>query len=290
MCCRCNHCMTSTIFRMLLQLLHIRPHSNRCMRIHYITIRIVYLLNDCFCFFITNVSASKISFNAFELFFVNSQFTSSLKIFHPTCCTFTIFTRNIVQKAFKVRGFKNIHRRRNRRIERTIHIVCTIFKEISKYVILIRCTNQFSNRNPHFLSIVSSQDITEVTCWNNYVESFIFMDSTLCYELSIGIYIVHYLRCQTTDVDGVRTGEHNTFFSNFFCSRFINKEALQELLSIVKVTMNSRNINILPFLFLHLFRLHRTNAISWIEYLNMSSRYILEAFKSRFTSITRGSS
>ena len=223
MCSRCNYSMTSTIFRMFFQFLHVRTHSNRRMRVHYITIGIIYLLNDRFCFFITNVSTSKISFNAFELFFVNSQFTCRLKIFHPTCCTFTVFTRNIVQEAFKVRGFKNIHGRRNRRIERTIHIVCTIFKEISKYVILIRCTNQFANRNTHFLSIVSSQDITEVTCWNNYVKSFVFMDSTLCYELSIGIYIVHYLRCQTADVDGVRTREHNTFFSYSFCRFFIYK-------------------------------------------------------------------
>ena len=193
------------------------------MRVHYITIGVVHLFNDGFCFFIINVGTCEISFNTTELFFIDSQFTCCFKIFHPTSGTFTIFTRDIVQETFKVGGFKNIHRWRNRCIEWTIHIVCASFKELSEHIVLVGCTNQFTNRNTHFFSIVSSQDITKVTCWHYYVESFIFVNSTLCYELSIGIYIVHYLRCQAADVNGVRTGEHHTFFCNLFCCSLINE-------------------------------------------------------------------
>ena len=181
------------------------------------------MFNDGFCFFIINVGTREISFNTTELFFVYSQFTCRFKIFHPTSGTFTIFTRDIVQETFKVGGFKNIHGRRNRCIEWAVHIVCASFKEISKHIVLVGCTNQFTNRNTHFFSIVSSQDITKVTCWHYYVESFVFVNSTLCYELSIGIYIIYHLRCQAADVNGVRTGEHNTFCSNLFCCSFINE-------------------------------------------------------------------
>ena len=156
MCSRRNNCMARTIFRMFFQFLHVCTHSYRRMRVHYITIGVVHLFNDSFCFFIINVGTCEISFNTTELFFVDSQFTCCFKIFHPTSGTFTIFTRDIVQETFKVGGFKNIHGRRNRCIEWAVHIVCASFKEISKHIVLVGCTNQFTNRNTHFFSIVSS--------------------------------------------------------------------------------------------------------------------------------------
>ena len=156
MCRRCDDRMTSPIFWVFLQVCHIGPHSNGCMRIHEVAIGVINLLNNCLSPFIIYIGPCKVSLNPFEFISINSQLTRAFKIFHKACCPFWVFSRDVVEEALKVGGFQDIHRGRQGRIERTIHIVGACLEEVRQNIVLIGGTNHLANRNPHLLSIISS--------------------------------------------------------------------------------------------------------------------------------------
>lgn len=52
--------------------------------------------------------------------------------------------------------------------------MCKFLRFDNKYIILL-CTHQLVNRQTHALSIVASQDITEIPCWHREAQLYVVL-------------------------------------------------------------------------------------------------------------------
>ena len=73
-------------------------------------------------------------------------------------------------------------------------IVSTCIDEVCEYVVCIGSTDKLVYGNTHLLSIVSSKNITEVTCRNNDVYLFAVLDFAVLDKACISGDIVNNLR------------------------------------------------------------------------------------------------
>ena len=110
----------------------------------------------------------------------------------------------VVQKALKVRRNQDIHRRRNGFEELAIAVVHALGKEIGQHVIAVARDNKFANGKAHALRKISSKHIAEVSGGNAEFNGIAACDFACANELGIGIEVIHDLRSQTADINGVR--------------------------------------------------------------------------------------
>ncbi len=193
----------------------------------------------------------------------------------------------VIEKSFKVRGDKNIHRRRDSCVERTVPVINACLYEIGQNVVCVRCADKLVHGDTHMLCIVCCKDISEIACRNNYVYLVAESDLAVLDKLCIGRYIVDDLRCKSAPVYGVCRGEHHTVVSKCFCNLRISKDSLYTVLSVIKVALDSTNAYIFSVLSRHLLFLHCRNSVLRIEHKDLCALNVFEAFESSLSCISR---
>ena len=159
--------------------------------------------------------------------------------------------------------------------------------KVGQYLIDIGSTDQLSNRHAHFLCVISSQNVAEVSGRNYNIQRISPVEFSLLCQSCIGRYIVNNLRNQTTPVDGVGTGEAHATFLQSICYCFAGENLLHTALTVIEVALYSANRNIAAFLGYHLAFLHSTNAFFRIEDHDLCTRNIFKAFQCSLSSIAR---
>ena len=109
----------------------------------------------------------------------------------------------VVQKSFKVRRNQDIHRRRNGLEELAIAVIHALGKEIGEHVVAVARHNELANGKAHALRKIPSKHIAEIAGGNAELDGVAACDLARTNELGIRIEVIHDLRGQTADVNGV---------------------------------------------------------------------------------------
>ena len=107
--------------------------------------------------------------------------------------------------------------------------------------------------------------------------------------MCVGINIINDLGHQAPDVDRVGGRKLESLFIHIGSQLFVCKYFLHTCLGIVKISMNSHNICIIPPLGHHLLFLNGTYTVFGIKYHDARSFHISKTCQRRFPCITGGS-
>ena len=259
------------------------------MRIHQIMVIIINTADSLLRFQLINPGTEELTLNLLQIIAVNLIMTFGIQTLHIICHTRSIMLCHTVKQALQITGNKNIHRRRNSFKELTASVINTGIYKISQHIIAVGCTQQSVNRQAHQLSIIACQNITEVTCRNNKINRFTGSNLACLHSIYISAEVVNNLRHQTAPVNRIGRREGISLLRQLITERSIAENFLHTALSIIKVTLNTENLNIFACLGNHLLLLDITHTLAGVENDNLRTRNISKTFQSSLASITGGS-
>ena len=99
------------------------------------------------------------------------------------------------------------------------------------------------------------------------------------------MYVVDNLRHQSADVDGIGRRKLKTMGIQPVFQRLVGKNTFYPCLGIVKISMDSHNKGIVPFLRNHLLFLNGADTVLGIKYDNTGAFHICKACQGRFACI-----
>ena len=88
-------------------------------------------------------------------------------------------------------------------MERAVPVIDACSYKVGKNIVCVRRTDELVDRYTHMLCIVSCKYVSEVACRNDNIDLVAESYLAVLDELSIGRYIVDYLRCKSAPVDGI---------------------------------------------------------------------------------------
>ncbi len=76
-------------------------------------------------------------------------------------------------------------------------------EEICQDFVLIGCTDQFVNRRTDLLGKICGQNVAEVAGRHGDIDRLSGFDASVLVKSGVGVYIIDYLRQETSDIDGI---------------------------------------------------------------------------------------
>ena len=174
-------------------------------------------------------------------FFGDRIFSAFAQRSHKLRTRLGILSGKTVDQTFQVTGDQNIHGRGSGQYKLTFSVIGSCPEEIIENLVFIGSTDQFMNRQPHLLCIISSKDISKVSGRNCNIDFFTGIDLSCFYQFCIRINIVYDLRHKTADINGIGRGKLKTVSVKLCCQLLIIKHPLNRALSIVKISCDSHH-------------------------------------------------
>ena len=141
-------------------------------------------------------------------------------------------------------------------------------------------------RKSHQLRIIACQHIAEVSGRHTEINLITERNALFLNQTLIRIEIINDLRNQTTDIDGIRTGENNVILFKPIFKHFIMEYTLYTALCIIKVALDCDNIGVFSLLGHHLQTLYFTDTVIGIKHCNTDIIDILKTGQCSFARIT----
>ena len=173
-------------------------------------------------------------------------------------------------------------------MERTVAVINAGVEELSQHIVLVGCADQLINGQTTFFGKVTGQNVAEIASGYAEIYRVAHADATGAQQTGVGPEVVGDLRCQTTPVDGVGTGEGNAVFGQLFGQLGIGKNGLYATLCIVKVALDGQHVDVVTLLGSHLQTLNLAGAAVGIENADLGAGYVGEAFQRGLSGIAGG--
>ena len=193
----------------------------------------------------------------------------------------------MIEQALEVGGDKYIHRRGNSCIELSVPVVNARVDEIGEDVVAVGGADELVYGNAHQFRVVCGKDIAEVARGDNDVYFLAELYFLVLDELRIGGNIVNDLRRKSAPVDGVRAGKQNVVLREPVGDLLVGEYLLYAVLTVVKVALDSADVNVIALLRGHLALLHTGHAVLGVENAYRGAVNVLEAFESRLAGVAR---
>ena len=194
----------------------------------------------------------------------------------------------MVKQALQIAGNQDIHGGRSCLIEGAPGIIGPGTDEICQNVVPVGSADQPADGQSHSLGVVTRQNVTEIAGGNTEIHRLAPGDAALLHKAEIGIKIVDNLRNQPSPVDGVGAGKADISLFQLTGHGCVTENPLDTGLSIVKISVDSINRNVVPLLGGHLKALNLTGARVGIEHRNLDPFQSCVTGQSRFACVAGG--
>ena len=156
--------------------------------------------------------------------------------------------------------------------------------EIRQHIVGIGCANQPAYWQPQLFGQVARQNVAKIAGGHGEIHLVTHGNGLSVQKIPVGLEIIHDLRRQTADIDGVGAGK----LKRQLLVPAGGEHILYPGLCIIKVTPDSTDGDIFALLAHHLPTLNLRNATIRIEHTNADTGHILEALQSGLAGIAGG--
>ena len=188
-----------------------------------------------------------------------------------------ILLRHVIQHAFEVRGDEDVHRRRDRLVERAVAVVGAGRQEVEQHVVLVGGHDELAYRQAKHLRVVAGEHIAEIAGRHHEVDLVAHIDHLLFEQLRVRREIVDDLRHQAAHVDRVRRREHHMVVrGEAFGELLVAEDLLDRGLRIVEIAVDGAHMHIGAGLRGHLQLLHAAHPALRVEHGDAGARGVGE--------------
>ena len=194
----------------------------------------------------------------------------------------------VIEQPFQVGGDQDIHGRAGGGIECPVPVVSAGADEVRQNVVLVGRADEFLDGYAHFLCIDGGKDVAEVSGRDRHIEAFALLQCAVFQQVAVRGNVIHHLRHETPEVDGVGGGEFHICAGEKFLHAFIGKDIFYAGLGIVKVAVDGADCHIVSGLGGHLQFLHRADSFLGEEDNDLGLFHVCEAVEGGFSGIAGG--
>ena len=195
----------------------------------------------------------------------------------------------IKQQPLQIRGDEDIHRRRDGLVEWAVfHIVYAGVDKVGQHVVFVAGADQPAYRQTGLARVIRRQNVAEVARRHAEIHLVARLDRARFQQIGVGGKIIHHLRHEAAEIDGVRGGKHAPLRGHRFGKDVIREDALHAGLRIVKVAVHGNHMGVRAAGRDHLQALRLTHALARVKHAATRPRHVEEALQRGLAGVAAG--
>ena len=193
-----------------------------------------------------------------------------------------------IQQPLQIAGHQNVHGGGNGLIEGAVAVIAAGAQELCQHVVGVGGADEPSHRQAQLPGKKACQNIAEIAGGHGEIHLVAHGDAAGAAQVRVGTEIVHHLRGQPADIDGVGGGETHLLPLQQLLLLHGGKDLLYAGLSVVKVAADGAHADVAALLGLHLPLLHGADAAVGIEHDDLRAGYITKALHGGLAGVAAG--